>query len=281
MVTAAPASATEEHRYVLGHRDDELDRLIAQAQFFGTITEHTFQLAGITPGMRVLDVGCGAGDVSFLAARMVGPAGSVIGVDRSPEAVAHATERARSAGVQNVRFTVGDLTELELDEPVDAVVGRLVLMYLPDPAVALRHLATLVKPGGILVFNEFDLNGALSEPESPLFELAVARIKETFSRTGGDIRAGLRMGRMFEEAGLGTPQQLLSARVERGHDSSVYQQVTMITRTLLPMMIHTGVATAEEVDIDTFADRLRQEVVDLGTTIVSPSLVGAWTRTRT
>ncbi|MEO7156385.1 MAG: hypothetical protein ABI039_02415, partial [Vicinamibacterales bacterium] len=60
--------------YVLGHAADELDRLIKQAAFFGDLTEHTLKLAGLAPGMRVLDLGCGAGDVSFLAASLVGPA---------------------------------------------------------------------------------------------------------------------------------------------------------------------------------------------------------------
>ena len=71
--------------YILGHDPGELDRLIAQARFFGDLTEEVLRRAGVGPGMRVLDVGCGTGDVSFLAARLVGPTGSVLGVDRSAD----------------------------------------------------------------------------------------------------------------------------------------------------------------------------------------------------
>lgn len=265
--------------YILGHGNDELNRLIDQAQFFGDLTAQVLTLAGLTPGMRVLDVGCGAGDVTFLAARMVGSTGTVIGVDRSPEAIALATERAASARLRNVHFLPGDLAELELDEPVDALVGRLVLMYLPDPAVTLRRLATQVTPGGIVAFHEFDLEGAQSEPLCPTFETALQRVKQTFIRTGTDTRTGLRLGRIFEEAGLGTPEQLLAARVERGSDSRLYEQVAMVTRTLLPLMERTGIATADEVEVATLADRLRQEAVELGATLVSPSFIGAWMRT--
>jgi SAM-dependent methyltransferase len=81
-------------RYILGHDRDELDRLIDQARFFGDLTEEVLRRAGVGPGMRVLDLGCGTGDVSFLAARLVGPTGAVLGVDRSPEAVAVAERRA-------------------------------------------------------------------------------------------------------------------------------------------------------------------------------------------
>jgi len=88
--------------YVLGHSAEELNRLIDQARLFGELTEDVFVRAGIGPGMRVLDVGCGAGDVSFLLARMVGPSGTVVGVDRSEDAVAMANARARAMGLAQV-----------------------------------------------------------------------------------------------------------------------------------------------------------------------------------
>jgi ubiquinone/menaquinone biosynthesis C-methylase UbiE len=72
---------TQNQSYILGHADEELDRLISQANFYGDLTAHVLQLAGLKTGMKVLDIGCGAGDVSFLAAKLVGPKGTVIGVD--------------------------------------------------------------------------------------------------------------------------------------------------------------------------------------------------------
>ena len=272
------APATPNPGYILGHAEDELRRLIDQARFFGDLTEQVLRRARLAPGMRVLDAGCGAGDVSFLVASLVGPDGTVIGVDKSPEAVDLATRRAAAAGLTNVRFLAEDLADLSLDEPVDALVGRLVLMYLADPAVVLRRLARFLRPGGVVAFHEFDLDGAKSEPASPLFERAVGRIRQTLARAGADGRAGLKLGRIFREAGLPAPQMLLGARVERGPDSPIYDQVAQISRTLLPLMARTGVATAEEVGIETLADRLREEAVALDATLVSPAFIGAWTR---
>jgi len=142
----------QDRVYVLGHSAEELNRLIDQARLFGELTEDVFVRAGIGPGMRVLDVGCGAGDVSFLLARMVGPSGEVVGVDRSEEAVAMATARAQAMGLSQVSFSQGELEDISLDQPVDAAVGRFVLMYSPDPSVSLRRIAANVRTGGIVAF---------------------------------------------------------------------------------------------------------------------------------
>jgi ubiquinone/menaquinone biosynthesis C-methylase UbiE len=226
--------------------------------------------------MRVLDIGCGAGDVSFLAARLVGPEGAVIGVDKSPEAVKLASARAATAGLKNVQFLAQDLTELALDEPVEALVGRLILMYFADPAVLLRRLAGFLKPGGLVIFHEFDLTGAKSEPTCDLFETTVQRIKQTFTRAGVDIKTGFKLPQIFQEAGLPAPQMILGARAEYGPDSLIYQQLEQITRTLLPLMGRTGVAAPGEVDIDTLAARIREEAVVRNSTMVSPLFIGAW-----
>jgi SAM-dependent methyltransferase len=274
------AALTQNQPYILGHTDPELDRLITQAHFYGDLTTQVLRLAGLKPGMRVLDIGCGAGDVSFLAAKLVGPQGTVIGVDKSPEAIALAARRAGSGRLMNVQFLNGDLTELSLEEPVDALIGRLVLMYFPDPAALLRHLGGFVKPGGIVAFHEMDMDGAKAEPTYELFEITLQRIKQTFIRAGIDIRTGLKLGRIFEEAGLPAPQMIQGARVERGPDSPVYEQPVQIARTLLPLMQRMGVATAEEVDIETLAARLRKETLAHNSTIVSPAMIGAWTQKR-
>jgi SAM-dependent methyltransferase len=248
--------------YILGHTDEELERLVRQARFFGAITDHLFREAGIGPGMRVLDVGCGAGDVAFAAARIVGPSGAVTGVDRSPEAVVLASRRAEADALENVTFRVADAADVgESFAPnaFDALVGRLVLMYSPDPAAWLRNLLRAVRPGGIVTFQEFDIEGARSSPPSALYDGAVGRLRDTFRRAGAETRMGLRLGRVFEDAGLPAPQMLLGARVERGTDSTVYQQIADVTRTLVPLMEKAGVATAAEVGIDTLAGRLRDE----------------------
>ena len=71
-----------------------------------------------------------------------------------------------------------------MDEPVDAVIGRLILMHLPDPAATLRHLSSLVRPGGVIAFSENDITGARSVPDMPLFGQVTAGIVRAFEAMG-------------------------------------------------------------------------------------------------
>jgi ubiquinone/menaquinone biosynthesis C-methylase UbiE len=105
-MTDQPRDAAE---YALGYSEREKERLVIQSRIYGDLTEWLFRMAGIQPGMSVLDVGCGVGDVSLLAASIVGPAGSVLGVDRATDSIATARGRAQAAGLENVAFEVATL----------------------------------------------------------------------------------------------------------------------------------------------------------------------------
>src|SRR3954453_11928224 len=105
--------------YVLGHRAEELARLDHQAKALEPATRLALQLAGITSGMRVLDLGTGTGEVALLAAEAVGPTGSVVGVDQSPDVLEYAAGKCRARGVTNVRFERADIATYVPDEPVD------------------------------------------------------------------------------------------------------------------------------------------------------------------
>src|SRR5215470_11189058 len=95
---------TMEHNYILGHSEAEIRRLQMQAAILRPITERLLRCAGIQPGMRVLDLGSGAGDVAMLTAKLVGPSGSVVGIDRNPQVLSIATQRARSRRLQHLAF---------------------------------------------------------------------------------------------------------------------------------------------------------------------------------
>src|SRR4051812_44535145 len=100
MGTASSPSST----YALGHAEVEVRRLLLQARLYDDDTEHALRQAGLRPGMRVLDVGCGPGDVSFVAARLVGPTGTVLGVDAAAPVVELARTRAAELGLSGVSF---------------------------------------------------------------------------------------------------------------------------------------------------------------------------------
>ena len=124
-------------------------------------------------------------------------------------------------------------------------------------------------------------SGTTGSPRShacPLFEATFERLAQTFERAGINVRTGLRLGRIFRDAGLPAPQLLQSAHVDGGPDSAVYALIAETTRTVLPLMERTGVATTDEVAVETLAARLRAEAVALDAVLVHPPLVGAWAR---
>src|SRR5690349_14633742 len=128
------ASNRERDTYAMGRSEAETERLIRQARMLDLPLRRRFEDAGIVPGMRVLDIGGGAGDVAMTAAEFVGPSGAVVGLDMTPSILETARARARSAGLANVSFVATDMTSgVALEGPFDAIVGRAILVYLDNP----------------------------------------------------------------------------------------------------------------------------------------------------
>jgi ubiquinone/menaquinone biosynthesis C-methylase UbiE len=265
--------------YVLGHSDRELDRLRSQARLIDPITRQIFSAAGIVPGMRVLDVGSGAGDVAFLAAEMVGDAGEVVGVERVPAALTAARARAEGRGLRNVFFREGDPAEMVFERPFDAVIGRYVLMFQRDPAAMLRKLAMHVRPGGVVVFHETDWDGVRSSPPVPTYDRCCRWIVETFRLHGTESQMGIKLYSTFLTAGLPAPSMQLTALVSGGAQSASYVQlIADLAGTLLPEMERLGVATAAEVGVDTLVERIRDEAIARGSVMIGFLNIGAWSR---
>ena len=268
----------QQSTYALGHSEEELDRLSRQAQAFEPFTRQLLEQAGISAGMRVLDVGCGSGDVAFLAAKLVGPGGEVIGVDRAIAAVRRGTARARSREVGNVKFLEGDPAAIEFERPFDAVVGRLVLMYYPDPVDAVRKLSRHVRQGGLIIFQEFDIANCRSLPVAPTYERNIGWIRQTLSATGARTQLGLELYQVFLAAGLPGPSMGMDALIGGGPDCPAYELVADVIRSLLPVMEKLEIATAAEVSISSLAQQMRDEVVATKGVVLSPGLIGSWSR---
>jgi SAM-dependent methyltransferase len=228
--------------------------------------------------MSVLDVGCGVGDVAFLAASLAGPTGKVHGIDRAAEAVAVARDRAAQAGATNVTFEVADAATFQSSEMFDAVVGRLVLAYQPDPGAVLRHLASLVREGGVLAFHECDLSTATTKPAVPLFQQMVGLVIDTYRRANLEADMGSRLHSAIREAGLAAPRMIAASRIESGPDSPAYAAVARVVSSAAPMMERLGVATTAELELDTLESRLRDEITRAEALVFMPRFVGAWTR---
>jgi SAM-dependent methyltransferase len=263
--------------YLFGQSAGETERLRLQAAMFAPYTARFLEDAGISAGMKVLDVGTGAGDVALLAAGLVGQQGTVVGIDFNAELIETARARAAAAGSENVSFVVGDAASAELDRDFDAVVGRCVLFFARQPAALVRRLACHVRDGGIVAFQE-PANATLapmSLPRSELLERLWEWILETYRRAGMDLYMGLRLCSIFTQAGLAAPEMHLDAAVGGGPDWPGYEYMARLVRTILPQITKLGVATEEEVGIGTLAGRLRAEIGD-GGAAVTWGFITAW-----
>ena len=273
-----PAVGTAGNSYAMGKTEAETERLIRQSGFYAPFTQRLFEEAGLRPGMRVLDVGTGAGDVALIAAEMVGTSGGVVGLDRNPEVLETARARALTLGVTNTTFVEGDASALDLGGGFDAAVGRLVLMHQPDPVATLRSVAAEVHPGGVVAFQEYNVTARsmVAHPPTPLWEEALGWIAAALERAGVDTEMGFKLRAAFVEAGLPEPRTELNAPLGGGPRWGGYEFAAGTIRTLLPLLERFGIATTEEVGVETLVERLREEMVASGGVGKPPEMVSAW-----
>ena len=271
--------ATKDPTYVLGRSDIETTRLAQQAELLEPSMRRLFKEAGITTGMSVLDLGSGTGDVAMLAAEMVGPTGRVVGVDSDPALVSTARTRAEAAGISQVTFITGDIREVAFDQDFDAVVGRFVLLYLADPVAALRNVLRAVRQNGLAVFYECNFPAGLASfPVSPLHQLVGRCVSETFARGGVELAMGWKLRQTFLDAGLVSPQLYVDALI---NGESEWMErfapfMANLLRSLMPKILEYGIATEEEIAIETFEQRYLEEVISQRSIVQYWSCVGAW-----
>jgi len=269
---------SESQDYPLGYSEQEARRLADQGALLEDLTADVLRRAGLRHGMQALDIGCGVGDVSLLAARMVGSDGAVLGIDKALSSVEAARRRVVSLGVKNARFEESDLAIFETDQKFDAIVGRLVLLYLPNPVGVLRRLSRHLRPGGIVALQEFDMSQVSQTPASELFMQARRWILEAFTTGGAELDMGTKLYTTFLRAGLPAPNMIAATHVACGPTSPGYEYMVRVLRSLLPSIERSGIANVAEIGIDTLAARLRDDAVANDRVTFLPRVVGAWAR---
>jgi SAM-dependent methyltransferase len=267
------------YHFGTGIGEEELNRLEAQGAALVPATRMIFAEAGIRPGMRVLDLGCGAGDVAFVAADLVGAGGSVVGVDSSGGALARARLRAEQRGLAQLEFVEGDINDPAPGGPFDAIVERLALWLVPDPAAVLRRQATVLRPGGLVVPIEADMSPMRFLPEIPLGTQVKSWLTEAFDKAGISF-LGTRLWAILEEAGL-RPLGMIGIQPHFGPgDEAGLAFLVEAMRVAEPLIVGTEVATAEEIGMDTFEQRMRDEAERTHPLIGAPyMLLSAWATT--
>ena len=269
--------------YPLPSTDEERLRLAAQALMMNPLTGRLFTAAGLAKGMRVLDVGSGAGDVALLAREFVGETGAVVGYDQDPAQVTYAQERAEKAGFTNVRFVVAGTGTFQSDAPFDAAVGRYTLMYHPDMDAALTAIARHVRKGGSLAFHEWNLRdnpGAWPQVWPPMkesdFQTKLHTIVRTMAASGVNLFAGAALVAGLSK--LGETQAWAEQSVTFG--ASAVEAPLALLRSILPRAEALGLIGPGEIDVEAMRVQARQHSAQCTPVVVSPTQVLAWARLR-
>jgi ubiquinone/menaquinone biosynthesis C-methylase UbiE len=272
------SNQSRDAEYTMGRSESETERLIKQSELYDDVTRRFFLRSGIAKGMKVLDVGSGAGDVALMLSEFVGADGTVIGVDLNADILETAKARAKEAGVTNIEFIAGDTRTLELPNDFDAVVGRLVLMYMADPADALKHLASHLRPGGIVAFQEIDFTPytAVRHPDTPLINKLIEWGRTVFERSGAHVEMGMELYKAFVNAGLSEPTLHFEAPMGGPENWPGFGYLENSFRSILPLIEAYEIATADEVDVDTLAERIQAEVAASKRPIMLPPHVTAY-----
>ena len=264
--------------YVLGSDDAEVARLDAQATAIAPPTALLLRAAGIGPGMRVLDLGTGLGHVAFAVAELVGPEGAVVGLDTSATLLEHAERRRRALGPagEHVRLLERDARTYRPAEAFDAVVARLLLFHLPDAVEVVAHHAENLRAGGRWVALDFDIGSARAEPEVPLITTAAGWIEAAFRAARADPRVGARLARILTAAGLTEVETFGLQRYLAPDDPTGSHLLAGVVGALAEPIVANGIATADELGLDTFQARVAAALVEADSTMLPPAVVGAW-----
>ena len=252
--------------YVLATGDAAANRLRILHNIYGPGARRVLREAGIEPGMRVADLGCGVGMVTQVLAEVVGPTGEVVGVDFSSAQI----EQARTllpTPMSNVRFVEASATETGLSrESFDLVYCRFLLIHLTQPDLALREMYNLLKPNGILVCEDGDLTSAGSEPHSKLQEFSNL-FGGLGPKWGVDYTLGRRLFRMVLAANFSQTQISLNQPVFVQGENKRLLELSVAEAG--PAFVAAGLITTEE---------LTQTLIEMGRLATDETVVAIMPR---
>jgi SAM-dependent methyltransferase len=241
----------ESHYLIRGGLEGR-ERLRVLGRVMRPTTLPLLERAGISAGMRVLDVGCGGGDVTFDLASLVGLTGAAVGVDVDATKIALAREDADQVGVTNVEFRIADLNKGLGEEEYDAIYVRFVLTHLREPEGAVETMRRALRRGGTLIVEDIDFRGCFCDPPSAAFDRYVEIYQESARATGGDSWIGTRVPRMRLDAGFERVRPNVVQPADLEGESTLMPALTMESI----KAVATGRGISTEAEIDRLTDEL-------------------------
>jgi ubiquinone/menaquinone biosynthesis C-methylase UbiE len=236
----------QDKGYTLATGDSGAYRLLILNTIHQPYTEFLLKRVGLSQGMRVADIGCGTGNVSFLMASQVGTNGSVCSVDLSAAQLDIARSQAKANDCNNVTFSQGSAYDTQLPkESFDFVYCRFLLIHLNQPVDTLIEMRSLLKPGGLLVCEEADFSKAFCEPSSKVHDSCYEMLIGLAQSRGQNFCLGIELYKIFQDAGFSNAEISFIQPVVMGENKRLIDMSLMEARNAL---IEAGLTVPDEVD---------------------------------
>lgn len=239
----------EPGEYILGVDQEELERLHFQHKTWTLAAYEVFQVAGLRAGHTVLDLGCGPGFTSFELAHVVGDEGRVIARDQSARFLDFLRAECVRRSLRNIEASLGPVEDLALaNDSLDAAYARWLFCWLSDPGNALALVARAVKPGGVIVLQEyFDWGAMRLMPASDIFDRSVQACMRSWHEGGGRIDVAADIPALAIDAGLRVARFRPRARIG-AVGSLEWRWLGAFFRSYLPRLVERGSLRASDVD---------------------------------
>jgi ubiquinone/menaquinone biosynthesis C-methylase UbiE len=262
----------DRHHYIIRGGVEGRDRLKVLARVMRPATLSLLERAGLRPGMVCLDAGCGSGDVTFDLARLVGPAGRVVGMDIDSVKIELARSEAATEGIANVEFRLVNISESDPEPEFDFVHSRFLLTHLLDPAGTLKKIREAMRPGGILAVSDIDFRGYFSHPDFPAARRFAELYTETVNRRGGDPNIGPRLPGLLAENGFENVQ--MNIVQPAGFEGEVKLMSPLTMEAISDSVVAEGLASKAETD--EIVAELAEFAARPDTVLSMPRVVEAW-----
>ncbi len=251
--TAVRSPRADEREYVLGTHSEESVRLGFQHRLWSASAHQLWERAAITPGLTILDAGCGPGHAAMDLAQIVGASGRVLCVDESAGYLHQVSEQARSRRLENVDRILGDVQELgsllvNWHQKVDVAYARWVLCFVPRPEKVIEGLAQVIKPGGrVAIQDYFNYETMSLAPKREEFSRVIAAVGKSFRDHGGDPDIVGRLPGMLNRGGFEVTHLSVNQRVARPHDQ-IWHWPDSFWNVYVPRLVQSGHLSQEHAE---------------------------------